>query len=149
MSYPPTSLQLWSVRDLTKTDFAATVAQVAAIGYTGVETAGFGNLTATEGAAAIKAAGLHVSGMHVGIGALRHEFDRVVAEAQACTTRHIICPSWPKNQFATAASCTAVGQELGAIVKSLSTITAKEMANDIGVPLHPGSAKAYKEAGAL
>lgn len=41
------------------------------------------------------------------------------------------------------------GQELGAIVKSLSTITAKEMANDIGVPLHPGSAKAYKEAGAL
>lgn len=41
------------------------------------------------------------------------------------------------------------GQELGAIVKTLSTITAKEMANDIGVPLHPGSAKAYKEAGAL
>lgn len=115
MSYPPTSLQLWSVRDLTKTDFAATVAQVAAIGYAGVETAGFGNLTAIEGAAAIKAAGLHVSGMHVGIGALRHEFDRVVAEAQACATRHIICPSWPKNQFATAASCTAVGQELGAI----------------------------------
>ena len=41
------------------------------------------------------------------------------------------------------------GQELGAIVKTLSNITAKDMANDIGVPLHPGSAKAYKEAGAL
>jgi len=41
------------------------------------------------------------------------------------------------------------GQELGAIVKPLSTLTAKDMANDIGVPLHPGSAKAYKEAGAL
>jgi len=41
------------------------------------------------------------------------------------------------------------GQELGAIVKTLSTLTPKAMANDIGVPLHPGSAKAYKEAGAL
>jgi len=33
--------------------------------------------------------------------------------------------------------------------KSLATLTAKDMATDIGVPLHPGSAKAYKEAGAL
>lgn len=41
------------------------------------------------------------------------------------------------------------GQELGGIVKSLSTLTAKEMANDIGVPFHPGSIKAYKEAGAM
>lgn len=41
------------------------------------------------------------------------------------------------------------GTELGAIVKPLSTLTAKQMANDIGVPLHPGSARAYKEAGAL
>lgn len=41
------------------------------------------------------------------------------------------------------------GQELGAIVKSLTTLTAKKMATDIGVPLHPGSARAYKEAGAL
>ena len=41
------------------------------------------------------------------------------------------------------------GQELGGIVKALSTLTAKQMANDIGLPLHPGSARAYKEAGAL
>lgn len=41
------------------------------------------------------------------------------------------------------------GQELGTIVKSLTNLTAAKMATDIGVPLHPGSAKAYKEAGAL
>ncbi len=41
------------------------------------------------------------------------------------------------------------GQELGSIVKPLSTLTAKKMATDIGVPLHAGSARAYKEAGAL
>lgn len=115
MPTPPTSVQLWSLRDLTKTDFAATVAQVARIGYQGVETAGFGNLTPVEGAAAIKAAGLKVSGMHVGIAALRQEFDRVVADAQTCGARHIICPAWPNNQFLSAAACTAIGQELGAI----------------------------------
>ncbi len=41
------------------------------------------------------------------------------------------------------------GQELGAIVKSLSTLTAERMAVDIGVPMHPGAVRAYKEAGAL
>lgn len=41
------------------------------------------------------------------------------------------------------------GKDLSSIVKSLATLTAKDMATDIGVPLHPGSAKAYKEAGAL
>lgn len=41
------------------------------------------------------------------------------------------------------------GKELGLIVKSLGSLTAKNMAADIGVPLHPGAMKAYKEAGAL
>lgn len=39
--------------------------------------------------------------------------------------------------------------ELSTIVKSMAKLTAKEMAADIGVPMHPGSARAYKEAGAL
>ncbi len=115
MSTIPTSLQLWSLRDLVKTDFAGTVAQVAALGYQGVETAGFGNTTAADGAAAVKAAGLKVSGMHVGIQALRQDFDRVVTEALTCETKHVICPSWPKQQFISGAACTAIGEELGAI----------------------------------
>lgn len=41
------------------------------------------------------------------------------------------------------------GTELSSIVKSLAKLTPKAMATDIGVPLHPGAAKAYKEAGAL
>lgn len=36
---------------------------------------------------------------------------------------------------------------LGAVVKSMEKLTAKEMAADIGVPFHPGAAKFYKEAG--
>ncbi|OGA60369.1 MAG: C4-dicarboxylate ABC transporter substrate-binding protein [Betaproteobacteria bacterium RIFCSPLOWO2_12_FULL_65_14] len=38
---------------------------------------------------------------------------------------------------------------MAAVVKSIEGITPKEMALDIGVPFHKGSAKYYKEAGAM
>ncbi|MCB1745080.1 MAG: TAXI family TRAP transporter solute-binding subunit [Gammaproteobacteria bacterium] len=41
------------------------------------------------------------------------------------------------------------GSELSTIVKSLKDLTAQSMATDIGVPFHPGSIKAYQEAGAM
>ena len=61
----PLSLQLYSVRGDTGTDFAGTVAAVAKMGYTGVELAGYGNLDAKGAKAALDAAGLKVSGMHM------------------------------------------------------------------------------------
>jgi TRAP-type uncharacterized transport system substrate-binding protein len=38
---------------------------------------------------------------------------------------------------------------MGAVVKAISGLTPKDMAIDIGVPLHKGAAKYYKEVGAL
>jgi TRAP transporter TAXI family solute receptor len=38
---------------------------------------------------------------------------------------------------------------MGAVVKAIEGITAKDMALDIGVPFHKGAAKFYKEAGAM
>jgi hypothetical protein len=38
---------------------------------------------------------------------------------------------------------------MAAVVKSISGLTAKDMALDIGVPLHKGAAKFYKEVGAI
>jgi sugar phosphate isomerase/epimerase len=115
MSPLPTALQLWSLRDLVKTDFAATVATVAQMGYAGVETAGYGNLDAAAAAAAVKNAGLRVSGMHVGLAALRADLPKVIAEARGFGTRHVICPHWPKEEFTSAAACAAIGEELGGI----------------------------------
>jgi len=40
-------------------------------------------------------------------------------------------------------------QELGHIVKELSTYTVKDLALDIGMPFHPGAERYYREAGAL
>lgn len=115
MPSPRVSLQLWSVRDHTAQDFAATVQQVADIGYAGVETAGYGNLEAAAAAQAIQDAGLTVSGMHVGISRLRGEFNAVVDEALLCGTRDIICPFWPVDHFRSAEVCRTIGAELNDI----------------------------------
>jgi len=37
--------------------------------------------------------------------------------------------------------------QLAAVVKDIAGLTPKRMAEDIGVPFHPGAAKFYKEAG--
>jgi sugar phosphate isomerase/epimerase len=115
MPQPRVSLQLWSLRDLTKNDFAGTMAEVAKIGFVGVETAGFGNLDATAAAAAIRDAGLVVSGMHVGIQPLRTEFNRVVDEALLCGAADLIVPWWSPKQLRSVAACSEIGAELDAI----------------------------------
>ncbi len=115
----PLSLQLYSVRGDTSTDFAGTVAAVAKMGYTGVELAGYGNLDAKGAKAAIDATGLKVSGMHAGIDAMRNDFDRVVNEAMYFGTREVICPWWHPQQYLSASACQRVGEELGQIGAAL------------------------------
>jgi len=119
MNKIPLSLQLYSLRDDTKLDFAATVAAVAQIGYTGVELAGYGNLDAPAAKAALDTAGLRVSGMHVGIAALRADLNKCLAEALLFGTRHVICPHWPPALYHSGAACTRIGEELGAIGATL------------------------------
>ncbi|AHF89642.1 sugar phosphate isomerase/epimerase [Opitutaceae bacterium TAV1] len=119
MSKIPVSLQLWSLRDLTKDDFAATMAKVAEIGFAGVETAGYGNLDADGAAKAIAAAGLKVSGQHVGLGALRADLTKVAAEAHLLGTKHVICPSSPRSLFISPDACAQIGEELNEIGEKL------------------------------
>ena len=111
----PISLQMWSLRDDQAKDFAATVAAVAKIGYSGVELAGTGNLDAKGAKAALDAAGLKVSGMHVGIDRLRTGIGGVISDALLFGTKHIICPWWPKEMFLSSAACEEIGVELGEI----------------------------------
>jgi len=73
-------------------DFAGTVAEIARIGYPAVELAGFGNLDAEGARAALANANLVVSGMHVGIAALRADLAKVIAEAKLLGTRHVTRP---------------------------------------------------------
>jgi len=115
----PVALQLYSVRDDTKVDFARTAAEVAKIGYRGVELAGTGNLDAPRAKAALKDAGLEVAGMHAGIDALRRDFNQVVGDALLFGTRHVVCSWLPPALYVSAAAAQRIGEELNAIGAAL------------------------------
>jgi sugar phosphate isomerase/epimerase len=109
----PVALQLWSVREEMKRDFAATVGEVARMGYAGVELAGYGNLDAAGAKAALDAAGLRVAGMHVGFPALSGDIRAVVGEAILLGARHVACSWWPPAQYVSRAACERIGELLG------------------------------------
>lgn len=95
-----------------KQDFARTVAEVGRIGYAGVELAGYGNLDVRGVREALGAAGLVVSGMHVGRQALLENLAGVIADAKLLSARDVICPSWPKEEFVDRAACERIGEQL-------------------------------------
>jgi len=109
----PVALQLYSLREDTKIDFARTVAEVAKIGYKGVELAGYGDLDAPRAKIALANTGLEVPGMHVGIDALRRDFNTVVDDALLFGVRHVICSWWPPSQYVSVAAAERIGAELG------------------------------------
>lgn len=122
MKKVPIALQLWSVRDDMRRDFAATVAAVGKLGYRGVELAGYGNLDVKGAKAALDAAGLVVAGMHVGQAALHSDLNTVINDALLLGSRHVTCPSWPAGQFASAAACERIGERLGEIGRTLRSV---------------------------
>lgn len=118
----PVSLQLWSIRNHTAADFAGTMTKVAAIGYAGVELAGYGNADAPTAAQALRDANLRVSGMHVSLDRLRTEPHKVAFEAHLLGAKHVICPFIAPSLFVSAAACITLGEELnriGAILRGL------------------------------
>lgn len=115
----PVALQLWSVREDMKRDFAATVSDVARIGYAGVELAGYGNLDAKAAKVALDSAGLRVSGMHVGIAALRADPEKVIGEALMFGTHHVIVPFWQPEQFVSVAAVEKIAEELNEVGSKL------------------------------
>lgn len=115
----PVSLQLWSVREDMKRDFAGTVAEVGRIGYAGVELAGYGNLEAKGAKDALDEAGLKVSGMHVGIAGLRADPEKVIGDALMFGTRHVIVPFWNPEQFVSVAAVEKIAEELNSVGSKL------------------------------
>ncbi|HYD85140.1 MAG TPA: sugar phosphate isomerase/epimerase, partial [Opitutus sp.] len=107
----PVALQLWSVREDMKCDFAATVAEVARIGYAGVELAGYGNLDAKGAKGALDAAGLKVAGMHVNITSLRTSPETIIADALLFGTRHVTISFWSPEQFVSVAAVEKIAEE--------------------------------------
>jgi sugar phosphate isomerase/epimerase len=116
----PISVQLYTVRDLTASDFAGTLKQIAKIGYTEVELAGYGNLkTAAEAKKALDDAGLTVSGAHAPIDVLETDVERVMDENELLGSKLIICPWMPEDRRKDAAGWKAVARSLNQIGRAL------------------------------
>lgn len=85
-------LQLYSVRDFTKDDLAATLKKVAQIGYKYVEFAGFFGHSAQEVKAMLDDNGLIVSGTHSGLQDLVDDFAGTVRYHHAIGNTNYIVP---------------------------------------------------------
>jgi len=85
-------LQLYTLRDLTRDDLAGTLREVAAIGYQGVEFAGYGGLKAEELKSLLEETGLKAVGSHVPYERLLEAADEEIAYMKALGGRYIAVP---------------------------------------------------------
>ena len=90
-------LQLYSIKELTSTDFPGTLEKVAKIGYDGVEFAGTFNTPAPKLKEALADLGLKPAGSHIGIDRLKNELDSVIAYSLEIGDPYIICPGLPED----------------------------------------------------
>ncbi len=94
----PVALQLYSVRDDCARDLPGTLAQVAEMGYDGVEFAGYHGRSADELRKMLDANGLRCAGTHIKIETLLGEaFDETVAFNKTLGNRFLIVPGLPES----------------------------------------------------
>ena len=92
MTVTPIALQLYSVREaMAKDGFAETVKKIAAMGYAGVETAGFPGTTPKEASKLFKDLGLVAPSAHIGLP-IGEDKNRILETMAALGARQIVSP---------------------------------------------------------
>ena len=94
------SLQLYTVREHTARDMPGTLRRLADIGYTAVETAGFGGLSPQDLRRTLDDLGLRASGAHVPLDAWERDPGSVIADMHAIGSPHAIVPIAPPDRRA-------------------------------------------------
>ncbi len=115
MNYTQVALELYTVRDETKRDFAGTLRRVAQMGYAGVEFAGYGTLSAQAMVELLAETGLKAAGSHVGLDTLSAaQLDASIGYCRAIGSPAIIMP-WLAPELRTLDAIRALGPQLNAI----------------------------------
>jgi sugar phosphate isomerase/epimerase len=86
---PPIGLQLWTLREMAKTDPKAMLATVRGWGITHVETAGLYGMTASQFADALRTAGLRATSMHVDYNEFSKNPQQIIADAKALGVEYV------------------------------------------------------------
>lgn len=108
------ALQLYTVRDETAKDFANTLRRVAALGYTAVEFAGYGDLSGQQMRALLTETGLQALSSHVPLDHLKHHCEREIEYAQTIGCSFIVVP-WLAPAQRTAETWPALTETLNSI----------------------------------
>ncbi len=85
-------LQLYTVRELMKQDFAGTLEKVAAVGYQELEFAGYYDHKPEEVKKLLDRLGLTAPSTHIAIEMLRDQLDAVIQTAKTIGHQYIVCP---------------------------------------------------------
>ena len=92
------SLQLYTLREHTARDMAATLQAVAAMGYPAVEFAGYGGLSPRELRSVLDEHGLRASGVHVPLDAWEADPAAALADLQTIGCAHAVVPMAPEER---------------------------------------------------
>jgi sugar phosphate isomerase/epimerase len=109
------SLELYTVRDAAKEDFAGTLAKVAQIGYPAVEFAGLHGWSAEEVRAILDQNNLKGASAHVPFTRFVEEFDTVIAEMRTLGCGYAIVPWIGPEHRSTVAAARAFADQVGEI----------------------------------
>ena len=88
----PVCLQMYTVRDDAQADLAATLSTVGALGYAGVEIAGYADHTAAEYKKLLDDNGLTAVGAHVGFDLVKNSLSQVIDEAKLFGYDYVMVP---------------------------------------------------------
>ena len=97
-------VQLYTLREATKTDMVGTLQRVARIGYGAVEFAGWGNATPAEVRRALDATGILAIAIHVPWERWEGDRDAALAECREIGCEWAVLPSVPAPQLADVAA---------------------------------------------
>ncbi|MGC4032657.1 MAG: sugar phosphate isomerase/epimerase [Tepidisphaeraceae bacterium] len=115
------SVQLYTLREAVDKDLAGTLKAVRAIGLTGVELAGYGDLkTAAAVKKAADEAGVVVSGAHVMLDALEGDFAKVLADHKTLGNTNVVIPWLPDDARKTAADWIGLAAKFNTLGKKLA-----------------------------
>jgi len=109
------SLELYTVREAAKVDFAGTLAKVAAVGYPAVEFAGLHGMSAEAVRAELDRNNLKGASAHVPYDRFVNEFDTVIAEMRTLGCEYAIIPWIGPEHRSTVAGAKAFAASVGEI----------------------------------
>jgi sugar phosphate isomerase/epimerase len=123
---PGVALQLFSVREEAKADYAGTLRRVAAAGYGAYEAAfGYGGLTADDLRRLLDETGLRLAASHVGSARLRGALEEEVALNLAVGNPNLVCAELPPEDRRDEAAFHRWAETLGGLARRCRELGAR------------------------